>query len=442
MQPDLHALRAALSQQPGRLTQCLESALDAARSPANRHTYIASPEAALEQALARSGQGQVSAGPLAGLPVSVKDLFDVAGEVTQAGSVVLRDAPPAGQDAAAVARLKAAGALIAGRTNMTEFAFSGVGINPHHGTPANPCDPVVARIPGGSSSGAAVSVATGAAVAGLGSDTGGSLRIPAALCGLVGFKSTASEVPTEGALPLSTTLDTVGAITRSVRDAVVLHEVLANRAVVLSHLPLARRRLVVARDLMLDGLEPAVAHAFDRSLAQLSRAGARIEERPLPALLELAALNATGGFSAAEAYAWHRRLLQTQGQAYDPRVALRIRRGAEMGAADYIDLINARSTWIARMQAALADVDAVLSPTVPLVAPPMADLASDDAFFRTNGLLLRNTSAVNMLDGCALSLPCHEAGSLPVGLMVLPGARLDDTVLDVALQIEAALSAA
>ena len=376
-------------------------------------------------------------GPLAGIPVSVKDLFDVAGEVTKAGSKVLANAPAATTDCPAVARLRAAGAALTGRTNMVEFAFSGVGINPHYGTPVNPADRQVERIPGGSSSGAAVSVATGAALVGLGSDTGGSIRIPAALCGIVGFKSTARLVPTLGALPLSTSLDTVCALTRSVRDAVTAHEVLAARTVKLPDKPLANCRFAVARTLMQDGLDKTVAMAFERSLKLLTAAGAQIEEIDLAEVSELASINATGGLSAAESYAWHRHLITAHQADYDPRVALRILRGASMTAFDYIDLLAARADWIARVESRLQGFDAVLSPTVPMVAPPIASVMHDDAeFFRVNGLLLRNTSVVNMLDGCGISLPCHTPDELPVGLMLWQGALQDDTVLDAALQVE------
>ena len=381
-----------------------------------------------------------SAAPLAGLPVSIKDLFDVADQTTAAGSTVLAHAAPAAVDSVAVARLRAAGATLAGRTNMVEFAFSGVGYNPHYGTPVNPADSSVERIPGGSSSGAAVTVATGAAFAALGSDTGGSIRIPAALCGIVGFKGTARLVPTTGALPLSTSLDTVSALTRSVRDAVMLHEVLAARRVQLAGKPLSSCRFAVAGTLMLDGMDSTVVEAFTRSLAVLRQAGAQIEEITLPQIGELAAINAGGGLSAAESYAWHRQLITMHEAAYDPRVASRILRGASMSAADYIDLLDARQRWIARMEASLAGFDAVLSPTVPIVAPTIASIQSDDQeFFRINRLLLRNTAVVNMLDGCAISLPCHTPEQLPVGLMLWHSALHDDAVLDLALQVEAAL---
>ena len=384
---------------------------------------------------------------LAGLPVSVKDLFDVHGQATLAGSTALAGAAPAAADCPAVARLRKAGGLIAGRTNMSEFAFSGVGINPHYGTPANPADREVARITGGSSSGAAVSVATGAALVGLGSDTGGSIRIPAALCGLVGFKSTARLVPTAGALPLSTTLDTVCALTRSVRDAVTVHEILSDRRVALAGKPLSASRFAVARTLMQDGLDDGVAQAFENSLRVLRAAGAQIIEIPLTELSELAGINATGGLSAAESYAWHRPLIARHQALYDPRVALRILKGASMSAADYIDLVAARQNWIGRMNILLAGFDAVLSPTVPMVAPPVAELIDDDVnFFRVNGLLLRNTAVVNMLDGCGISLPCfapqNSATKLPVGLMLWQAALHDDALLDTSLQVEAALNSA
>ncbi len=440
---------AHLALQAGRTTASalLEPCLAAAVGPACRHAFIqrtpavASAMAEAQDRLAAAGAPRT---PLAGLAVSIKDLFDVAGEVTAAASPVLADRPPALADAPAVARLRAAGAAFVGRTNMSEFAFSGVGINPHHGTPANPATATLdatPRIPGGSTSGGAVSVAAGAAWATLGSDTGGSLRIPAALQGLVGFKGTARLVPTEGAVPLSTTLDTVGVITRSVSDVVLLHEILTARPVRLVPRPLALMRLAVPTTLMLDGWAPAVAEAFTRALATLRADGARIDEIALPPLGELGTINAAGGFPAAESWAWHRTLLAEHGARYDPRVAARIRRGEALRAADYIELLQARRDWIARMDAALAPYDAMLAPTVPIVAPPIAPLeASDETFFATNGALLRNPSAVNFLDGCALSLPIERAGELPVGLMVWSSALRDEAVLGASLAIEAALA--
>lgn len=447
MPQDLHAQRQTIASGQISLADALNQARLASLSKACAHVYISHPAQLLAEAAQAAIHLQASAGPLAGLPISVKDLFDVAGERTQAGSIVLTEAAPALIDCPAVARLRRAGGLIAGRTNMSEFAFSGVGINPHYGTPVNPADSLLARVPGGSSSGAAVSVATGAATVGLGSDTGGSIRIPAALCGLVGFKSTARLVPTAGALPLSTSLDTVSAITRSVRDAVTVHEVLADRRVALAGKPVSASRFAVARCLMQDSLDATVASAFEHSLRVLRAAGAEIIEIDLDEINDLTRINATGGLSAAESYAWHRHLIGRRQSDYDPRVALRILKGASMSAADYIDLLAARQQWTVRMNQRMSGFDAMLSPTVPMVAPAIADLIDDDAaFFRVNGLLLRNPAVVNMLDGCAISLPCYTPdqaqNQLPVGLMLWHSALHDDSVLDAALQVEAALNLA
>jgi aspartyl-tRNA(Asn)/glutamyl-tRNA(Gln) amidotransferase subunit A len=390
-------------------------------------------------ACARAG---VELPTLAGLPVSIKDLFDVAGETTLAGSVLRRGEPAAPHDAVAVARLRGAGAAIVGKTAMTEFAFSGVGINPHHGTPVNPADAALARIPGGSSSGAAVSVALGLAVAGLGSDTGGSIRIPAALCGLVGFKSTQSRVPLDGAFPLSPTLDTVCALARCVDDCLAVDAVLAGAMLHVPARPLDGMRFVVPQTLLQDGLEPAVASAFSNALTRLSKAGARIIERPLAELAEVASINAPGGFSAVEAYATHRAALKAQRERFDPRVAQRIALGEAVSAADYIVMQQRRRAWIGRTTAALQGFDALLCPTVPITAPPIDTLlATDEAFFRANGLLLRNTFTVNFLDGCAFSLPCQDPGKLPVGLMLAAPRGHDAALAAAARAVERALQA-
>ncbi|MDB5900129.1 MAG: amidase-like protein [Ramlibacter sp.] len=435
--PDLHSTRDRLRQ---RLTTAADELRLASAAAAQPHVFLQTRlEAAAGEARSSSPDS-----PLAGLPVSVKDLFDCAGEPTRAGSVALADAPPAAADAPSVARLRQAGGVVLGRTNMSEFAFSGVGVNPHYGTPANPCDPATPRIPGGSTSGGAVSVANGSAFIALGSDTGGSIRIPAALCGIVGFKNTARLTQLEGAYPLSTTLDTVCAMTRSVRDAVLAHEILTARKVVPNQRPLSSYRLAVATTQMLDSADATVARAFERSLKRLRDAGARVDEIPLAQIKDLGSLQATGGFAAAESYASHRQLLAAQGERYDPRVRFRIERGAAMKAYEYIDLHRARAAWIAEVEEGLQGYDAVLSPTVPMVAPAIADVAPgaerDEAFFRVNALLLRNTSVVNMLDGCALSLPCQAPDELPVGLMVWHGALRDDAILALSLQIENALS--
>ncbi|MGH8822251.1 MAG: amidase, partial [Rhodoferax sp.] len=363
MLEDLHTTRQRIVSGHSSSALEMDRCIAAARSPACNHVFLKTMFDEAGRA-ARDVTGVEQ--PLAGLSVSVKDLFDIAGQATAAGAKVLADAPAALADCPAVARLKAAGGVVIGRTNMVEFAFSGVGINPHFGTPAardgrfdQPAGgaDATARIPGGSSSGTAVSVATGAAFIGLGSDTGGSIRIPAALNGIVGFKNTARLVPTEGALPLSTTLDTACAMTRSVRDAMVAHEILAARRVVRSNAPLSSYRLAVATTGMLDALDATVARAFARTLKALRAAGARIEEIPLAAIQELGAIQSTGGFSAAESYRWHRPLLERHAGEYDPRVLTRIQRGASMKAHEYLDLMAARCRWIADVEAALTGFD-------------------------------------------------------------------------------------
>lgn len=448
MQPDLIATRQAIQQGLQTPIQVVEACLARAQSAACESVFLQLTPDSLRATATQAG---IHNSPLAGLPVSIKDLFDVQGQVTAAGSIVLAHAPAARHDSAAVARLRQAGAGLIGRSNMVEFAFSGVGNNPHHGTPkawdaltnqqagSSPSG----HVPGGSSSGAAVSVATGAAFIGLGSDTGGSIRIPAALNGLVGFKNTARRVPTQGALPLSTTLDTVCAMTRSVRDTILAHEILSSRQVPIASRTLGHYRLVVARSLMQDDLDHTVTQAFERTLHILRAAGARIDELPLTELEALPAMMATGGFSPAESYAWHRHLLDTSAKHYDPRVCTRILRGANMQAHEYMDLMQTRTQWIVRMQAALQPYDAVLSPTTPITAPAREAVAPgaerDNEFFRVNTLLLRNTSVVNTLDGCAITLPCHVPGELPVGLMAWHGAMHDDTLLQLALVLEEAL---
>lgn len=385
--------------------------------------------AAHADVLRLSGQPQ---SPLAGLPVSIKDLLDVAGETTLAGSIVLRGRPPAGADAPVVARLRAAGAAIIGKTNMTEFAYSGVGINPHYGTPGNPAD--ATRIPGGSSSGAAVSVGAGICVAAIGSDTGGSIRIPAALCGLVGFKPTQRRVPTQGTVPLSPTLDTLGPIARSVADCLLVDSLIADKPLALPALPTAGLRFAVPEDIVMDDIDDAVARAFTAALSRLSAAGVTIIEVPMRMLAEAREINL---FSPIEAYAWHRELLATSAHEYDHRVARRLGTGAHLRPSSLPAVHARRQDWIARVERAIAGFDAMLMPTVPMVAPRSeALLASDDAFFDANRLLLRNPSMINLLDGCAISLPCQRAGELPVGLTIAGPAMADARIAAIALAIE------
>jgi len=380
--------------------------------------------------------------PLAGVPISVKDLFDIAGELTLAGSRIRADAAPAVADAVVIRRLRAAGAVIVGRTNMTEFAFSGLGLNPHYGTPRNPwdraCDGGSGRIPGGSSSGAAVSVADGMSVIGLGTDTGGSVRIPAALCGLTGFKPTARRVPLEGTFPLSASLDSIGPIASSVACCAVVDAIIAGEQPGQDESPDPRSlRLGLLREFVLEDLDREVAAAFETAISRICAAGAAVRDVSFPELRELPEINRGGGFPAPEAYQVHREALQERGEAFDPRIRARLLRGAQMSAADYVALRPHRLRLIASFERMMQGLDALLCPTVNMLAPAITALERDDALYaRTNLLMLRNPSLVNFLDGCALSIPCHRPGEAPVGMMVIGSALSDRRLLNTGLAIE------
>ncbi|HTF14981.1 MAG TPA: amidase [Burkholderiales bacterium] len=379
--------------------------------------------------------------PLAGLPVSIKDLFDIAGDVTTAGSKILRDAAPATADAVAVARLRAGGAVVIGRSNMTEFAFSGVGINPHYGTPANPYDRGRRRIPGGSSSGAAVSVADGMAAFALGTDTGGSVRIPAALCGIAGFKPTRARVPLGGAFPLSSTLDSVGPLAPTVACCATVFQVLAGELPqALNPAAIAGLRVGVPKNTMLEDLDVEVMEAFNSAIQRLSHRGAKIVELAVPEFDEAAKANAGGGISPPEAYVVHRKWIERE-QEIDPRVLERILRGGFVLAADYIELLATRARLMRRFVRANYDIDVMVMPTVPRIAPPMEALERNpDSFRLANGNMLRNTNLINFLDGCALTLPIHRPREAPVGLMVVGFSGDDERVLSAGLAIEGALA--
>ena len=378
----------------------------------------------------------------AGIPVSLKDLLDVAGEVTAAGSKVLAGAKPAVRHAAVVQRLLAAGFVPVGRTNMTEFAFSGIGINPHFDTPRGPWQRDVegGHVPGGSSSGAAVSVADGMAFMGVGTDTGGSCRIPAAFCGVVGYKPTARRVPVAGVLPLSPTLDSVGPLARSVQCCATADAVMAGeepRDVV----PIALRglRLAVPGNMVMDGLDGAVTTAFNRALNRLDNLGVRITHLRFPQFEEVAAANAKGGFSPAEAHSWHRALLADSGALYDPRVRTRIARGEALTGSEYIALLAERARIMRSMDAATSAYDAVAMPTVPVAPPSIRALAEDAAFGAANMLALRNPSLANFLDRCAISLPCQRAGEAPAGFMLMGETMGDARLFAVAAALEPVL---
>ena len=381
------------------------------------------------------------ASPIAGIPISIKDLFDIQGDVTRAGSKVLAGEPPAVVDAPAIARLRAAGAVIIGRTNMTEFAYGAHGINAHYGTPANPWDRKMKRIPGGSTSGGAVSVTDGMAAATIGSDTGGSVRIPAALCGITGFKPTQARVPLAGAFPLSFTRDSIGPLGHSVKCCSWLDAIMSGTTSKLPEaLPLQGMRLGVPKTILLDSLAPQVADAFSAALTTLSAAGAVIEEFDFPELQREVNGSTKANFSAVEAYALHRGRLAAHLEQFDPRVAKRLLLGANMTAADYLDLVHLRQSLIKSANTTTARFDALLAPTVPIVAPTIAEMESSEQFFlHVNGLLLRNCAPFNVLDRPCWSLPCHRHDEAPVGLMVVGETMGDKRLQAIGLTIEAAL---
>lgn len=438
--PTIAALAADLA--AGRTTSLALTEAALARIDAHRRaggTAFMEVDAPGALAAARAADQARAAGlvasPLAGLPVSIKDLFDVRGQVTRAGSQALAacHGEPATTDAVAVARLRAAGAVLIGRTNMSEFAFSGLGLNPHYGTPRTPLDPD--RIAGGSTSGGAVSVAEGMAVAALGTDTGGSIRIPSAFCGLTGFKPTARRVSLEGGVPLSTSLDSAGPLARSVACCAAMDAVLSGETLDTRPATLAGLRFYVTRDFVCEGLDADVAEAFEAVLALLSASGAQIVPFDFPELRQLPEINAGGGLTAAESWSWHRSMLTLYGDRYDPRVAMRIRRGEQQGAADYIALLAARRAMQQRAAERLREADAWLMPTVAVRPPRLDALTRDEDFFATNGLVLRNPSVINFLDGCAASLPLGNG----IGLGVCGLHGQDARVLQVAGAIEGAL---
>ncbi|NEW92235.1 amidase [Rhodopseudomonas sp. BR0M22] len=399
-------------------------------------------DAALQaaDAMDRLRAANAAPSPFAGIPVSIKDLFDIKGQVTRAGSRALDDNPPADADAPTVARLRRAGFVVIGRSNMTEFAYSGIGINPHYGTPKAAYRRDVGHVPGGSSSGAAVSVADGMAHAGLGTDTGGSCRIPAAFNGIVGYKASQARVPRDGAVPLSFSLDSIGPLARSVACCAALDAILADQPVVpLSPRSLKGMRIAVPSTVALDELDAVVKAAFDRALTTLSGHGVIVEQIEVPEFNDVAPLSAKGGLTAAESYAWHRYLVVAQGDVYDPRVRERILRGETQSAADYIDIVTARKSLIERATARLAPYDAVAMPTTANAAPTIAELADDKAFTKANLLALRNCTLINMIDGCAISLPCHRDGEAPVGLMLAGVNGADRDLFEVAAGVEAVI---
>lgn len=391
---------------------------------------LVTAERALEQAARADtlfAQG-IDLGPLQGVPIALKDLMDTKGDVTAAGAKAFLNRPPAAQDCPAAARLDAAGAVFLGKTNMTELAFSGLGLNPHFGTPGNALDPE--RIPGGSSSGAGVAVALGLACAAIGSDTGGSVRIPAAFNGGVGLKTTDGSVPTEGCAPLSTTLDTLGPIARTAEDAWHMWRALSGQEPApFTPGDIGNLRLFAPTTVLQENLDEEVATAFGRACDALRELGATVEVREVPALTELDGLYGRfGSFAAIESLALYEALLEAKGESFDPRVSARILASRGRTSSDYRRLGFERRRLQSEFWKACSGFDAVLAPTVAVLPPYTKHLGEDDAYFRANAQVLRNTQVFNLLGVPAVSVPC---GAM-VGLMVAARPFEEALVLSVA----------
>ncbi len=402
-------------------------------------------ERALDEACAareRANSG-LRLGPLDGVPISWKDLYDSAGVATTAATPLLANRVP-DADAEVLARATRAGLVCLGKTNLTEFAFSGLAINPHHGTPANPFDASVPRVPGGSSSGAAVSVARGLAAAGIGSDTGGSVRIPAAWNGLVGLKTTAGLLPLDGVVPLVPSLDTVGPLTHDVADANALLAVLAaRRPADLAGATLKGQRIVVAANVVWDNADAGVEDAVRKAIDHLARAGAEVVWQDLPELAEAVEINARlGPLVSAEAYAQWRDVIEARPYDVYHNILKRFRLGAKCSVVDIEKLRHGLASIATRLHARLAGVAALLAPTVAIAPPPIADLVADDAAYtRANMAALRSTTLGNILRLCAITLPCGgDDKGLPVGLMLMARPFTEAALLRLATAAERAMA--
>lgn len=410
---------------------------EGARACLTVYADAARKEADAADARAKGGK---RLGPMDGVVITIKDLFDVAGEVTRAGSKVLASRnKPATADAPVIATLRNAGAVIAAKTNMVEFAFSGVGVNPHFGTPGNPADR--ARVPGGSTSGGAVAVADGMGAITIGTDTGGSTRAPASLCGIVGYKPTQKRISRAGAYPLSFSLDSIGPMAKSVAECALADSVMAGESTDFSASPLNGVRAGLVQGLPLEGMDAIVSAAYGKALAKLAGAWKSASETALDALPILASVNERGGLAPPEAYAIHRQLLAEQGDGVDPFVRQRTMRAANMTMPDYVWLLEDRKRAIAQTDALFDKFDVLVLPTTPIVAPLQSEVATIEAFTPRNVLLLRNTSMGNFFDLCAISLPINLGNALPCGLMLFGRNGSDRKLLSIAASVEKALAA-
>ncbi len=448
--PGLRAIATALRNGETTSTSLVEQALELADRSSAVFTAINPGLLKLAATIDRARQKSSSHSPLAGIPIALKDLFNVRNECTLAGSIVRKHyAQPEAQDAEVVAPLRAAGLLFLGRTNMSEFAFSGIGKNPHYGTPLSIWDRETGRLPGGSSSGSAVAVAEGIVAAALGSDTAGSCRIPAAFNGVVGVKPSHGRMSLNGIFPLSPTLDAPGPLAVDVDSCFILDQLMSGRLPPSNTLPVLQPAELKTMNLLIPGarvmedLDDEVRVAFERSVEALGATGVSIHETPMPVLDHCDDFFLERPIVVYEVWLHHREMLEQHLEEYDPFVGLRMSAGAEISAEEQQRRYRERGQIVETFnkQFESLQVDALLYPSVACIPPTIAETDDEDNARRVNLRCLRNTATVNYFDGCSISLPCHRPGEPPVGLMLSATNGSDESLYQVAAAIEAALKA-
>jgi len=383
-----------------------------------------------------SSLNQFSDSALSGAIVSVKDLFDVAGFVTKAGTQFMASNQPAQTDAPTIENLRKAGAVFIGHTNMTELAYSGLGLNPHYGTPENAL--IKGAIPGGSTAGGAVSVALGVADIAIGTDTGGSLRIPAAFNGIVGFKPTQNTVSRSGCKALSRSLDSVGPMAQSVAACKLAYELIAKPDV--DNTKELNVEFIIPTNYGMDDLASEVQQAFDKAVTLLVDAGYSVEKKAIATLEALKTLP-VWHFSAIESRGEYDDAYQSQRELIDPRVAsaTRMGRADEVDAISYCKTLNSRQELIEKYQQELGN-KILLMPTVPILPPSLKSMEDDDEYGRVNLQVLRNPSIANVLECCSISLPFKDQ-SASIGIMLTATAGHDISLLNLAEKIEGSFPA-
>ena len=422
--------------------QCIENIKNVSGEGAKSFLYVAEDEAITtaqsQDALLKKG---LQNGPLSGVTVSIKDLFDISGQVTASGSNVLRNNTSATEDSEVVSRIRRAGGIVVGRTNMTEFAYSGLGLNPHFGTPLNPYDRSNGRIPGGSTSGGAISVTDQMAIIAVGSDTGGSCRIPAALCGIVGFKSTACRYSMAGVLPLSRSLDSVGILAPTVQCCQIMDSVLFDGPKINNfEVSINRINIGVLENVVLEGMDKDVKKNYFRTIEVLKKSGANLRTINSKVFERVIQLQGQPKIVSAEANSEFESILALKGKGVDPRVSTRIAKGKEITSAVYIQTLVERKLLIQAWQQEFLNDDLWVMPTVPVIAPLLDDLRLDEKYFECNSLMLRNPGLINFLDGCALSIPNHFREGPPTGLMLVSPGNRDENLLRCGVAVEKMLS--